>query len=95
MFVQDLMSRQHIMASFDSFAICTSVVARDPARSPRHLAPVAARSAAVFRALYDVAHELMVQHADTAMHFASLLTGATFEVTDDGDGRRTITCQAK
>jgi hypothetical protein len=37
----------------------------------------------------------MSQHADTAMHFASLLTGATFEVKDGGDGRRTITCQAK
>ena len=34
----------------------------------------------------------MSKHADTAMHFAALLTGAKFEVTDEDNGTRNITC---
>ena len=34
------------------------------------------------------------QHADTAIHFAELLSGAKFDVTDGDEGVRIITCTA-
>ena len=81
---QALMAPQHVLSSEYSITACGSLPNSDtfsstsssssPSPSPHPVVHVAARSPAVFRALYDIAHELLVRHTHVAA------TG------DNGDG---------
>ena len=63
---QALMSPQHVLSCVHSIAFCGASPTSN-SDSCCHLIPVAARSASVFHALYNMAHELLNRHASSAV----------------------------